>query len=97
MRPYRRVPVNRLTFRLGLKPYDRKTVLREEVLVVRRVRIPLKQHIGRPTDPVVREGQRVRKGDVVGDLPKGQMGARVHASLSGTVKAVKDYVEIVAN
>ncbi|MFO7627521.1 MAG: hypothetical protein R6V62_09705 [Candidatus Fermentibacteraceae bacterium] len=38
--------------------------------------------------PVVRAGQRVIEGELIGEIPEGQLGARVHASISGTVTAV---------
>jgi Na+-translocating ferredoxin:NAD+ oxidoreductase RnfC subunit len=37
---------------------------------------------------VVEEGQRVLAGDVVGEIEDDGVGARVHASISGTVEAV---------
>jgi Na+-translocating ferredoxin:NAD+ oxidoreductase RnfC subunit len=68
--------------------------LREEAYVPRRVRIPLKQHAGLAAVAVVRPGQRVERGDLIGEIPEGGLGARVHASISGTVGAVGDCVEI---
>jgi Na+-translocating ferredoxin:NAD+ oxidoreductase RnfC subunit len=38
--------------------------------------------------PVVAKGDRVRKGDLIGEIPKGALGARIHASIDGTVTAV---------
>jgi len=57
----------------------------------------LKQHAGQPALAVVQEGKKVKKGQVVGKAEEGKLGANVHASIDGTVRAVTpEYVEIVA-
>ena len=44
-----------------------------------------------------RQGQKVKKGQVVGRVEDGKLGAHVHASIDGKVRAVTaDFVEIVA-
>ena len=54
--------------------------------------IKLKQHLGAPCEPVVKVGERVSKGQVVGRPPavdgKPALGAPVHASIDGTVTAI---------
>jgi Na+-translocating ferredoxin:NAD+ oxidoreductase RnfC subunit len=61
------------------------------------VKILMSQHIGVPCVPAVKEGQRVEKGAVVGDVPADKLGCPVHASISGTVRKVNEkYVEIYA-
>lgn len=50
--------------------------------------IPLNQHIGNPAVPMVRVGQRVLKGQVIGEA-EGVFSAHVHASSSGTVTAIE--------
>jgi len=54
------------------------------------VNILLQQHLGKPSLPVVAEGDRVKKGDLIGEIPEGALGARVHASIDGTVAAVDE-------
>jgi Na+-translocating ferredoxin:NAD+ oxidoreductase RnfC subunit len=54
----------------------------------------LSQHIGQAAVPVVKEGNRVKKGDLIGEIPEGALGARVHASIDGTVESVSDMVVI---
>lgn len=49
--------------------------------------VPLKQHIGAPAEPVVRVGDRVLKGQLLG-RPPGPMSASVHAPTSGRVIAI---------
>jgi Na+-translocating ferredoxin:NAD+ oxidoreductase RnfC subunit len=50
--------------------------------------IPLKQHVGVPCRSLVKEGDRVKAGEMIGDLPEGSLGAPVHASITGVVAAV---------
>lgn len=54
----------------------------------RRLTIPLRQHIGNPARPVVRVGERVLKGQLIGEAD-GTISAAVHASSSGTVAAIE--------
>ena len=49
------------------------------------VRLLLSQHTGAPARPTVAVGDRVRAGDLVGEIPEGKLGAQVHASIDGTV------------
>ena len=57
----------------------------------------MKQHAGEPAVPVVEAGKRVKKGQVVGRVAEGKMGANVHASIDGKVRAATaESVEIVA-
>jgi Na+-translocating ferredoxin:NAD+ oxidoreductase RnfC subunit len=57
----------------------------------------MKQHAGEPAVPVVEAGKRVKKGQTVGRVADGKLGAHVHASIDGTVRAVTlEWVEIVA-
>jgi electron transport complex protein RnfC len=49
--------------------------------------IPLHQHVGNRAIPVVQVGERVLKGQIIGQ-PEGRLSSTVHASTSGTVSAV---------
>ena len=51
------------------------------------VTIPLAMHIGAPAKPVVKVGDEVRIGDLIGEAD-GFVSAPVHASISGKVTAV---------
>ncbi len=53
-----------------------------------RVTIPLQQHIGAPAKPLVKKGDRVLMGQVIGEAG-GFVSAPVHASVSGTVVSVQ--------
>ena len=80
--------------RLQVARYDTHPPFCEDEIAVTKVTIPLQQHIGKPALAVVKTGDRVRKGDLVGEIPEGALGARIHASIDGIVTAVNDTVVI---
>lgn len=86
----RRIPVSRLAARIDVLKYEDDAPLREEPLRVSRVRIPLRQHVGAPCEPLVQRGEKVEVGRMIGDVPEGALGAPVHASISGTVERIFD-------
>lgn len=93
-RAYRYVPVDRLLSRLDIRGYAEQGKLPVKDQGTDRVVIPMSQHIGKPATPVVAVGDRVKAGDLIGDIPLGELGARVHASLSGVVTMVGEAVVI---
>ena len=92
----RRVPTKRLMAKLGLSGFRNVGPLEERPLAPRRVVLPLKQHAGAPALATVRPGERVTVGDVVAAPAPGALGARIHASIAGTVRDVADAVVIEA-
>jgi Na+-translocating ferredoxin:NAD+ oxidoreductase RnfC subunit len=84
----REVPISKLYSRLGLTPYDRKAKFVKGDWQPREVVVPLNSHIGRPAEPIVREGDSVQRGDVIAKVDSSQLGCPVHASISGRVTAV---------
>jgi len=50
--------------------------------------LPLNQHIGTPSTPLVKAGERVRLGQLIAEAA-GDIGARLHAPVSGMVTAVE--------
>ncbi len=91
------IPVSRLTERLSLKEFDRPLPFDEREVSVPRVAIPLRQHLGAAARPAVKKGARVERGDLIGDLPRETMGARVHASISGKVVSVDEERVIISS
>lgn len=90
-----KVPSGRVIQRMGLSPYDTESKYIESIQTPKMVRILLKQHIGAPCTPIVKEGDKVKKGQCIGQVPDGALGAPVHASIKGKVTAVaSDYIEI---
>jgi Na+-translocating ferredoxin:NAD+ oxidoreductase RnfC subunit len=88
MYEYRRTPLKQLVQRLGIEEYDRPTPFQQIECRPAVVSIPLSQHIGAPAQPVVSVGQSVSRGELIADIPGEQLGARLHASISGVVRAV---------
>lgn len=88
MYEYRRTPLKQLVQRLGIDEYDRPTPLQKIDCRPARVSIPVSQHIGAPAQPVVSVGQSVSRGQLIAEIPAEQLGARLHSSISGVVRAV---------
>lgn len=94
LRPHRKVPTSRLALKTGLAPY---MDLHPEFMGsfdANEVRIPLSQHIGAPAMAVVRPGDEVTAGDVIGEIPEKALGARIHASITGRVAHVNSAIVI---
>lgn len=53
-------------------------------------RFLLRQHIGVPCTPVVKEGDRVKRGMLIAKPLDNQLGANIHTSVSGTVTQVNE-------
>lgn len=79
------------TFDKGIHPADRKEFSRSKPIATlnppQRAIIPLSQHIGAPTEPVVSIGDAVKRGEVIG-TPRGFVSTFIHASISGKVIAI---------
>ena len=90
----RKIPVNRLMERLEVTNYDTHPQFCENDIQVRQVTIPLQQHLGQPALPAVQTGAKVKKGDLIGEIPEGALGARVHASIDGVVESVGENIII---
>jgi Na+-translocating ferredoxin:NAD+ oxidoreductase RnfC subunit len=94
-RPYRQYPIPKLLRRVGLAAYDhQRAPLADYPAPVTEVRLMLRQHLGAPCVPAVAVGDGVRLGQVVAAPAEGALGADIHASLDGCVKAV-DQTSIV--
>ncbi len=81
----RHVPLRQLIGKLGVREYDVPAHYRKRKFQPKRVRILLSQHIGIPAIPVVKSGSAVKAGEVIGEIPNGELGARIHASIEGVV------------
>ena len=89
------------TFPKGIHPPERKHFSADAPIEVvptpKEVLIPLQQHIGAPAQPVVSEGDAVSAGDLIAQIPEGQLGATLHASITGRVsKVTPQAIEIAA-
>lgn len=96
-RNYRTVPKARLTAHLGLSKYNFPAPLVEDEIPAKQVKILLSQHIGAPAKAVVKVGDKVTAGQVVGEAVNDALSVSVHSSISGTVIDVNDkYITIKA-
>lgn len=84
------VPVHRLIARMQLSAYDRPAPYSGKTLWPDTVRLMLRQHVGKPAEPVVRPGDTVTKGQLVARIPDNALGAAVHASIEGRVAEVNE-------
>lgn len=97
MKEYRRVPLSMLRKRLKVEEYECEAPYVAAAIKPERVRIKLKQHAGKPAAAAVSAGQRVTAGETVGRMADGDLGADVHASITGVVSALTDaHIEIEA-
>ncbi len=75
----------------GIELPEKKSLTRGKEIIVMpepdEVAIPLSQHIGLPAEPIVKKGEKVKKGQCIADFKEG-LSAKVHASISGTVKGI---------
>ena len=76
----------------GVHPDDMKAATNEKAIeqlaAPAEVVIPMSMHIGAPCKPIVAKGDKVKIGQRIGE-PGGFVSAPLHASVSGTVKAVE--------
>ena len=93
-RDLRKIPTKRLMYRLQINQYDDHPEYLDEPLNVKKITIPLKQHLGAPAVAVVKAGDRVKRGALIGEIPENALGARVHASIDGTVESVGEAIVI---
>ena len=76
----------------GIHPDDGKSLSREQAIEImplsKELVVPLSQHIGAPCKPLVKAGDIVKKGQLIGDH-EAFMNAKVHAPTSGKVTKVE--------
>jgi len=89
-RDFRLIPTKRLIFKLGLHDYDRPAPLDFDEYKSSYVEIPMSQHIGRPSQPIVSAGEQVKKGQLIAVIPENSLGAAIHASIDGVVVKVDE-------
>ncbi len=90
----RHVPLKQLMGKLGVMEYDVPAHFVDREFKPGSVRLPLLQHVGKPAVPVVKKGQRVKKGDVVAEPVPGQLGATIHASIDGVITGIGEEIVI---
>lgn len=81
-------------FRGGVHPEGRKQSTAglpiDTLPLPARLYLPVQQHIGAPGEPVVRPGERVRRGQLLAHS-QGNLSAPIHAPAAGTVVAIEPF------
>ena len=83
-----------LTFKGGLHPEENKITAMSPIEIMPEpatVSIAMSQHIGIPCTPLLKKGDRVLKGQLIG-VAEGGLTCPVHSSISGTVIEINDRV-----
>lgn len=84
--------LKKLSFKGGVHPKDKKSLTAAKSIQLltppSELIYPMAQHIGAPCTPCVKVGDYVKMGQKIGDSDA-FVSAPVHASVSGTVKAIK--------
>ncbi|MBU3128288.1 4Fe-4S dicluster domain-containing protein [Clostridium tagluense] len=94
-REYRLVPSKRIVARLGLNDFDKPALMTKVEIKPELVRIATRQHVGAPAVTVVSTGDHVQLGQLIGKIPEDNLGATIHASISGTVvECGNDFITI---
>lgn len=93
-REYRQIPVHRLAGKLGLSKYDVPAPFIDETPSTKYVKIKMSQHIGAPAKPLVKAGDSVKKGQMIGEAADG-LSVSIHCSIDGVVESVSDMEVIV--
>jgi Na+-translocating ferredoxin:NAD+ oxidoreductase RnfC subunit len=86
----RRVPIKTLAKKLHVLDYDLPAPLVEKEISTNRLILPLKQSAGTACISKVKTGERVSTGQIIGEPAPNQLGAILHAPMSGTVREVND-------
>lgn len=80
-----------LTFRHGIHPPEFKELSShcktERMPFVEKYVLPLSQHTGAPSKPIVRKGQKVKRGQKIAEAA-GFVSTALHSPVSGTVKGI---------
>lgn len=62
-----------------------------DIPVPAQVVIPMSQHVGAPCQPVVKKGDAVKVGTLIGDS-EARLSCPIYSSVSGTVKAIQPFL-----
>lgn len=88
------------TFKGGIHPHKRKRFTREKPIQQYYPKgelvYPVSQHIGGPSVPIVKVGDRVLKGQMIAKAD-GYISVPLHASVSGIVKAIEPRMTVSGN
>ena len=83
-REYRKIPSARWMSALGVTNFDKLPTYIGELTDITRVSVPLSKHIGAPSIPTVRDGDSVKRGDIIAAAADG-LSIPQHATIDGRV------------
>ena len=94
----RLVPMERLMQRLYIEKYNHPAPLHPEITNVNIVKIPLREHIGKGSEPIVKRNEYVKTGQIIAVIPENAVGSNIHSSINGKVTEINpEYIQISAN
>ncbi len=81
---------SRLTARLGLTQYNQDAPMVEDEVKPSKLKIMLSQHIGAPCEAVVKKGDKIVAGQVIGKTADDKLGVNIHVPYDCLVTEVND-------
>lgn len=96
-RNMRKAPTARVASRAGVAAFEEIRI--DELKEITpassgTVRLAFRQSIGAPSQPVIKDGERVEEGQLIAVCPEGSLGSALHASISGVAVLEEQYLEI---
>lgn len=94
-RELRKVPSKKAAIRAGVAEYYDYVI--EDLVTAEPSEVyeNLRQHIGAPSIPLIKDGETVRKGQLIAACSEGKLGANLHASIDGIASVYGETVRIV--
>ena len=89
-RDFRKLTTARLRQKLDLEKYNNDCPLNDEEIKVKRLYISLSQNIGAPSVPCVKEGQELKRGDLIASAPENALGLPIHSPADGKVLKISN-------
>ncbi|WP_413283537.1 SLBB domain-containing protein [Vibrio sp. MA40-2] len=90
MMTYRMLPTKRLVARLNLEEFNKDAPIQSLNWSPDKVTIPLQQHIGKPSNPIVTVGEHVQAEQCIATADNDALGVSIHSSITGVVSQVSD-------
>lgn len=88
LRKYKEVSPKNIWYKMNLAEYAERDLTSMQKVNPEQVTISLHMNIGAPSISCVAPGSSVTKGALIADIPENQLGAKVHASISGKIQSV---------
>ncbi len=92
-REYRMIHSDKWAYTLGVKKFDRVAEFAPEIKGFDRVEIPLGKYIGALPVPIVKDGDTVKKGDLIAQASAG-LSVPFYATIDGRVTVAEDKIII---